>query len=127
MTHDENNKDQVILSQREVIQALKAKAERLEAENIIQRDEIARVREDLRAMTEAKNHAVSEATRHFDARLAADATVRELAEALGEIGDEARRVLIESGKDEAPVMMAPWVAGTAYSALSRIKRPNIAE
>ena len=39
-------------------------------------------------------------------------------EALEQIGDEARDALIETPKGMAPMMMAPWVAGTAYAALA---------
>ena len=43
--------------------------------------------------------------------------VAKLEAALRAIGDEARKVLIETPPGEDPMMLAPWVAGTAFDAL----------
>ena len=45
------------------------------------------------------------------------ARVAELEAALKKIGDAAREVLTETPPGKDPMMLAPWVAGTAYKAL----------
>ncbi len=50
---------------------------------------------------------------------AARADAERLAGTLRTIADEARRVLIETPSGREPMMMAPWVAGTAYEALAQ--------